>query len=36
MEDVEDELARQLAAHLGLRMAEGAAGVLGPAGGREQ
>jgi lipoyl(octanoyl) transferase len=36
MEGVEDELARQLAAHLGLRMAEGASGVVGPAGGREQ
>lgn len=36
MERVEDELARQLAAHLGLRITEGAAGVIGPAGGREQ
>jgi lipoyl(octanoyl) transferase len=36
MEDVEDELARQLAAHLGLRLAEGAPGVVGPAGVREQ
>jgi lipoyl(octanoyl) transferase len=36
MEDVSDELARQLAAHLGLRLAEGAGGVIGPAGGREQ
>lgn len=36
MEAVEDELGRQLAAHLGLRMAEGAAGVIGPAGVREQ
>jgi lipoyl(octanoyl) transferase len=36
MEEVEDELARQLAANLGLRMTEGAAGVIGPAGGREQ
>jgi lipoyl(octanoyl) transferase len=36
MEEVEDVLARQLAAHLGLRMAEGAAGVIGPAGVREQ
>lgn len=35
-DDVADELGRQLAAHLGLRMAEGAAGVIGPAGGREQ
>jgi lipoyl(octanoyl) transferase len=33
---VADELSRQLAAHLGLRVAEGAAGVVGPAGGREQ
>jgi hypothetical protein len=36
MERVEDELARQLAAHFGLRMREGAAGVIGPADGREQ
>ncbi|MBA2263856.1 MAG: lipoyl(octanoyl) transferase LipB [Chloroflexi bacterium] len=36
MEAVEDELAQQIAAHLGLRMAEGAAGVIGPAGVREQ
>jgi lipoyl(octanoyl) transferase len=36
MEEVEDELARQLAFHLGLRLGEGAAGVIGPAGGREQ
>ena len=36
MEDVEDALARRLAVDLGLRLAEGAAGVLGPAGGREQ
>ncbi|MGH2445042.1 MAG: lipoyl(octanoyl) transferase LipB [Candidatus Limnocylindria bacterium] len=36
MEAVEDELARQMAAHLGLRMAVGADGVIGPAGGREQ
>ncbi|HUG28970.1 MAG TPA: lipoate-protein ligase B, partial [Candidatus Limnocylindria bacterium] len=36
MEDVEDELARQLATHLGLRMADGATGVIGPGGGREQ
>lgn len=36
MEAVEDELARQLAAHVGLRTADGADGVLGPAGGREQ
>ena len=36
MHDVEDELARRLAAHLGLRLADGVAGVIGPAGGREQ
>jgi lipoyl(octanoyl) transferase len=36
MEAVEDELARQLAAHFGLRLAEGEAAVVGPAGGREQ
>jgi len=36
MEAVEDELVRQLAAHVGLRTAEGADGVIGPAGGREQ
>ena len=36
MEAVEDELARQLATHLGLRLATGAAGAIGPAGGREQ
>jgi len=36
MEAVEDELARQLAGHLGLRLADGAAGVIGPAGVREQ
>jgi lipoyl(octanoyl) transferase len=36
MEDVEDELARQLAGHFGLRPAEGSSGVHGPAGGREQ
>ncbi|HEX5040968.1 MAG TPA: lipoyl(octanoyl) transferase LipB [Candidatus Limnocylindria bacterium] len=36
MDEVADELARQLAAHLGLRVADGAAGVIGPAGGREQ
>jgi lipoyl(octanoyl) transferase len=36
METVEDELARQLARHLGLRLADGAAGVIGPAGVREQ
>jgi len=36
MEAVEDELARQLASHFGLRTAEGADGVIGPGGGREQ
>jgi lipoyl(octanoyl) transferase len=36
MEAVEDELARQLAKHLGLRMAGGSEGVIGPAGAREQ
>ncbi len=36
MEAVEDELVRQLAAHFGLRTAEGADGVIGPGGGREQ
>jgi lipoyl(octanoyl) transferase len=36
MGDVEDELARQLAGHFGLRLADGAAGVVGPGGGREQ
>jgi len=36
MEAVEDEIARQLARHLGLRLADGAAGVIGPAGVREQ
>jgi len=36
MEDVEDELARQLAAHLGLRPTAAASGPIGPAGGREQ
>ena len=36
MDEVEDELARQLAAHLGLRLADGAHGVIGPGGGREQ
>ena len=36
MDAVEDELARQLAAHFGLRITEGAPGVVGPAGGREQ
>jgi lipoyl(octanoyl) transferase len=36
MDAVADELGRQLAVHLGLRVAERAAGVIGPAGGREQ
>ncbi len=36
MDEVADELARRLAAHLGLRPGEGAAGVNGPGGGREQ
>ena len=36
MDRVEAELARQLAAHFGLRLTEGAAGVIGPAGGWEQ
>ncbi|HSK92439.1 MAG TPA: lipoyl(octanoyl) transferase LipB [Candidatus Angelobacter sp.] len=36
MEAVEEELARQLAAHFGLRAADGLPGVVGPAGGREQ
>ena len=36
MEAVEEELARQLAAHLGSRIAEGSRGAVGPAGGREQ
>ena len=36
MDEVEDELARQLARHLGLRLADGAEGVIGPGGGREQ
>jgi len=36
MDEVEDELARQLAAHLGLRLTDGAHGVIGPGGGREQ
>jgi lipoyl(octanoyl) transferase len=36
MDEVEDELARQLAAHLGLRLTDGAHGVMGPGGGREQ
>ena len=36
MDEVEDELARNLAGNLGLRLAEGIAGAIGPAGGREQ
>ena len=36
MERVEDELARHLARHFGARLADGAAGVVGPAGVREQ
>ena len=36
MEAVEEALAMQLAAHLGLRAADGAPGVIGPAGVREQ
>ena len=36
MDAAADELAHQLAAHLGLRAAEGAARVAGPAGAREQ
>jgi lipoyl(octanoyl) transferase len=36
MDDIADELAAQLARHLGLHLAAGAAGVIGPAGGREQ
>jgi lipoyl(octanoyl) transferase len=36
MHEVEDELGRQLAAHLGLRLGDGAQGVIGPGGGREQ
>ncbi len=36
MGEAEDELARQLARHLGLRLADGATGVIGPGGGREQ
>ena len=36
MDEVEDELARQLARHLGLRLADGTSGAIGPAGGREQ
>jgi lipoyl(octanoyl) transferase len=36
MDRVQDELARQLAAHFGLRLADRTAGVVGPGGGREQ
>jgi lipoyl(octanoyl) transferase len=36
MEAVEEELAHQLAEHLGSRIAEGSRGAVGPAGGREQ
>ena len=36
MDDVADELARQLAAHFGLRATDGGAGVVGPTGAREQ
>jgi hypothetical protein len=36
MDDIADELARQLARHFGLRLASGAPGIAGPAGGREQ
>ena len=36
MEDVEQVLAEELAAHLGMRLAEGRPGVLGPAGASEQ
>ena len=36
MEAVEEELARQLASHLGLRPTEGSPGIVGPAGGSEQ
>jgi lipoyl(octanoyl) transferase len=36
MDEVEDELARQLAHHFGLRLADGSSGVIGPGGGREQ
>jgi lipoyl(octanoyl) transferase len=35
-DDVADTLATSLAIHLGLRLADGAPGVIGPAGGREQ
>ena len=36
MDEVADELARQLAGHLGLRLGDGAAGVSGPGGASEQ
>ena len=36
MEDVEEALARRLAVDLGLRLVEGTAGIIGPAGAREQ
>jgi len=36
MDEVAVELARRLASHFGLRLAEGASGAIGPAGGREQ
>lgn len=36
MDEVADELSRQLARHFGLRLADGAAGVIGPAGAAEQ
>jgi lipoyl(octanoyl) transferase len=36
MDEVEDELARQLARLFGLRLEDGASGVIGPGGGREQ
>jgi lipoyl(octanoyl) transferase len=36
MDEVADELARQLARHFGLRLVAGAPGIAGPAGGREQ
>ena len=36
MHEVEDELARQLAAHLGLRLDDSSQGTIGPGGGREQ
>ncbi len=35
-DDVADELARQLARHFGLRLADDAPGIIGPAGAREQ